>query len=78
MHPEQLDMIFNQWIGSRKVQQVPMMTFGAQHPVITKPSDKEGQAQQLGSWKKHQPVAHPQFALGLSKKLNLKRMASSM
>lgn len=73
MHPEQLDMIFNQWIGSRKVQQVPMMTFGAQHPVITKPSDKEGQAQQLGSWKKHQPVAHPQFGVGIIQEIELKK-----
>ena len=73
MHPEQLDIIFNQWISSRKTEPSPVMTFGAPRQASTKQPIQEQKIEQPGPWKKHQPIAHPQFGVGIIQEIELKK-----
>ena len=73
MHPEQLDIIFNQWISSRKTEPSPVMTFGAPRQASTKQPIQEQKIEQPGPWKKHQPIAHPQFGVCIIQEIELKK-----
>lgn len=71
-HPEQLDMIFSQWLGSRQHQTSAVITFGSPRITQAKPGTQEP-AEQPCAWKKHQPVAHPQFGVGIVQEIELKK-----
>ena len=72
-HQEQLDMIFSQWLGARKAQTSSVLTFGAPRQDSSKPTISETQIDKANAWKKHQPVAHPQFGVGIIQEIELKK-----
>ncbi len=72
-HQEQLDMIFKQWIGSHKVERPPIMTFGLKSNTLTPNATPAKPAEHSCTWKKNQPVTHPQFGVGIIQEIELKK-----
>lgn len=72
-HQEQLDMVFKQWIGSHKIERPPIMTFGLKSNTLTPNATPEKPAEHSCTWKKNQPVTHPQFGVGTIQEIELKK-----
>lgn len=73
IYTEQLDMIFSDWLGQIKITRQPVMTYGTkiQYTASTQPTQNSEQLS--SSWKKNQPVAHPQFGVGIVQEIELKK-----
>jgi DNA helicase-2/ATP-dependent DNA helicase PcrA len=72
-YPEQLDMIFSQWLHSQKSLTTPILTFGNKQATIANKETAKIAINQEISWKKNQPVSHSQFGIGIIQEIELKK-----
>jgi DNA helicase-2/ATP-dependent DNA helicase PcrA len=71
-HPEQLDMIFAQWLQAEKAPPKSILTFGTARQQ-TRTGIREENAEHAHDWKKNQPVTHAQFGVGIIQEIELRR-----
>jgi DNA helicase-2/ATP-dependent DNA helicase PcrA len=73
IYTEQLDEIFSDWLGQTKVTRQPVMPYGTKIRYTASTQPKQNSEQNSSSWKKNQPVVHPQFGVGIVQEIELKK-----
>lgn len=71
-YPEQLDIIFSQWLHTQRSHAVPVLTFGSKQTIPAKKTEEIAVHQDI-NWKKNKPVAHAQFGIGIIQEVERKQ-----
>jgi len=71
--PAHIEYLFDMWLHNGKNRQDGLITFGAAKRVKKADTMHVSEIKSSGEWKKHQPVAHPKFGIGIIEDIECKR-----